>query len=227
MAIFLTNTEKQAILADIRMVHPDAFGRGGNPPSLVATFFDALQQRVYERVESGKFLGNLATTIWWHSAAEFLSDAAMSFALKPTPELAHWLNTFTLDILRKPTYDWVGPEFRDHSEPFTGHLETAHLCWGVSVVYDLAKEAFSETELVEIHTALQDKGITLCRRWIDKNQHLANWRSILVSGAIVAAVVLEDEMTVKNLLPELELCQNALQDDGSYGESLQYGNYLA
>ena len=39
-------------------------------------------------------------------------------------------------------------------------------------------------------------------------------------------MVTEDEETVKNLLPEIDLCQQALQDDGSYGESLQYGNYL-
>ena len=42
----------------------------------------------------------------------------------------------------------------------------------------------------------------------------------------MSAVVLEDEKTVLELLPELDLCQQALQDDGSYGESLQYGNYL-
>lgn len=218
MPIFLTNAEKEAI--------SDKILRGGNA-SLIPAFFDALQERVYERVEAQTFLGNKATTIWWHSAAEFLSDAAMSYALKPTPELAHWLNVFTLDIARKPAYEWVGPAFRDHSEPFTGHLETAHVCWGVSAVYDLAKTAFSDDELIEIKTALQEKGITLCRRWIAKNVHLANWRSILVSGAIVAAVVLDDEKTVSELIPDLELCQNALQNDGSYGESLQYGNYLA
>ncbi len=133
----------------------------------------------------------------------------------------------TLDIIRKPTYDWVGPEFRDHSEPLTGHLETAHLCWGISAVYDLAKAAFSSAEQQEIRQALQEKGLTLCRHWLDKNQHLANWRSILASGAIVVSVVLEDETTLTALLPELELCPQALQADGSYGESLQYGNYLA
>lgn len=212
MAIFLKDTEGVAI---------------AEQSGLISVFFDALQARVYERVAWGNLLGPNATTIWWHSAAEYLSDAAMSFALKPTPELAHWLNLVTLDIVRKSTYDWVGPAFRDHSEPLTGHLETAHLCWGVSAVYDLAKAAFSEAEQTEIATALQEKGITLCRRWLDKNNHLANWRSILASGAIVSAVVLDDKTTLDALLPELELCQKALQDDGSYGESLQYGNYLA
>ena len=215
MATFLSDIEKTAILKGI-----------DDENSLISVFFHALQKRVYERVSWGNLLGPNATTIWWHSAAEYLSDAAMSYALKPTPELAEWIKRETLEIVRKSTYDWVGPEFREHSEPFTGHLETAHLCWGVSAVYDLAKGAFSENEQQEIKTALHEKGIILCRRWLDKNIHLANWRSILFSGAMVSAVVLEDEKTVNELLPEFELCQNALQDDSSYGESLQYGNYL-
>jgi hypothetical protein len=215
MTVFLSDIEKDKILTEIK-----------NEKSLISIFYHALQKRVYERVSWGNLLGPNATTIWWHSAAEYLSDAAMSFALNPTPELAQWINRETLEIVRKTTYDWVGPEFRDHSEPLTGHLETAHLCWGISAIYDLAKGAFSENELQEIKTALHEKGIVLCRRWLDKNIHLANWRSILFSGAMVSAVVLEDEKTVNDLLPEFELCQNALQDDGSYGESLQYGNYL-
>lgn len=216
MPIFLSDTEKAIITRE-----------RNNCDSLVSIFFNALHNRVYDRVAWGNLLGPNATTIWWHSAAEYLSDAAMSYALEPSTELAHWLNMVTLDIVRKPTYDWVGPEFRDHSEPLTGHLETAHLCWGVSAVYDLAKAAFSSAEQQEIRQALQEKGLTLCRRWLNKNQHLANWRSILASGAIVASVVLEDEATLPALLPELELCPQALQADGSYGESLQYGNYLA
>ena len=215
MPIFLSDTEKALIINGIT-----------ESDSLLTTFYHALQERVYERVTWGNLLGPNETTIWWHSAAEYLSDAAMSYALKPTPELAQWLKKETLTIVRKSVYEWVGPEFRDHSEPFTGHLETAHLCWGVSAVVDLAKDAFSEAECREIKIALQEKGITLCRRWIQKNNHLANWRSILVSGTVVSTVVLEDEETLKELLPELELCQQALQDDGSYGESLQYGNYL-
>jgi len=215
MSIFLSDTEKIAILNEI-----------DDEKSLISVFFHALQKRVYQRVSWENLLGPNATTIWWHSAAEFLSDAAMSYALNPTPELADWLKRETLEIVRKTNYEWVGPEFRDHAEPFTGHLETAHLCWGVSAVYDLAKKAFSENEQHEIRTALQEKGIVHCRRWLDKNVHLANWRSILFSGAMVSAVVLEDEKTVNELLPEFELCQNALQEDGSYGESLQYGNYL-
>lgn len=215
MAIFLNDIEKLLILAAI-----------GEHDSLIARFHNALQKRVDERVEWGNLLGPDATTIWWHSAAEYLSDGAMAYALKPAPQLAAWLRKVTLAIVRQPAYEWVGPAFRDHGEPLTGHLETAHLCWGVSAVYDLARKAFSEDEQTEIRTALRDKGIALCQNWINRNQHLANWRSVLVSGAVVAAVTLEDETLVRKLMPELALCHQALQEDGSYGESLQYGNYL-
>ena len=215
MGIFLTSGEKEIILTEI-----------DRPHSLISTFYHALQKRVHERIAWRNLLGPDATTIWWHSAAEYLSDAAMSYALYPSQELAGWLRMVTLDITRKPIEDWVGPAFRDHSAPLTGHLETAHICWGVSVVYDLAKDVFSETEQTEIRIALFEKGIALCRQWIETNSHLANWRSVLVSGALVSAVVLEDEKTVATLIPELQLCHEAMQSDGSYGESLQYGNYL-
>lgn len=215
MPIFLNDTEKTIILREIT-----------NEQSAISLFFGALQKRVYERVSWANLLGPNATTIWWHSAAEYLSDAALSYALRPTEELGQWLQKETLNIIRKDLYEWVGPEFRDHSEPFTGHLETAHLSWGVSVVYDLAKNAFDESQQQEIRTALRNKALLLCRRWLTQNRHLANWRSILFSGAMVAAVVLEEEEIIGELLPEFELCQDALQDDGSYGESLQYANYL-
>lgn len=215
MPVFLSNTEKTIILEEIQ-----------NDQSPISVFWKALQKRVYERVAWGNLLGPSATTIWWHSVAEYLSDAAISHALQPTPELAEWIKKETLEVVQKSAYEWVGPAFRDHSEPLTGHLETAHICWGISVVYDLAKDVFSAAEQVEIKTALRDKGIKLCQEWICKNFHLANWRSILFSGAMVAAVVLEEEQIIGELLPEFKLCQDALQEDGSYGESLQYANYL-
>ncbi len=215
MAIFLNEAEKRLLTV-----------KKGDHDSLPGRFCAALHKRVNERVEWGTLLGPSATTLWWHSAAEYLSDGAMAYALDPNPPLAAWLRMVTLDIVRKSAYDWVGPAFRDHSEPLTGHLETAHLCWGVSAVYDLARDAFSEEEQAEIQTALHSKGITLCQNWIRKNQHLANWRSVMVSGAIVAAVATGNETLVSELIPELIICHQALQDDGSYGESLQYGNYL-
>jgi hypothetical protein len=211
--LFLTDPERQAILT--------------SQDPLLAKFADALRQRVAERVPWGGLLGPDSTTAWYYPAAEYLSDAAMHQALWPDEAVANWIRTVTLEICRKPAYDWVGPLFRDHSEPLTGHLETAHLCWGVAAVLDLTSTIFSEKEQAEVRQALAEKGLALCQRWVKKNHHLANWRGILTSGIVVAAAVLNDEKMLDEILPELRLCHEAFQPDGSYGESLQYGNYLA
>ncbi|MEZ0607736.1 heparinase II/III family protein [Fibrella sp. WM1] len=221
MAVFLSDTERTQIQAK---------RQAGDP--LVGRFHAALHKRVYDRVATKGLLGPSstgmpATVAWYYPAAEYLSDAAMLYALQPDERLAVWLRTVSLDIARTPAYDWAGPAFRDHSEPLTGHLETAHLCWALSAVYDLARDAFSESEQRELRQALTEKGIRLCRRWIDKNTHLANWRGILMSGVLVAAAVLDEQDLIDQYVSEWERCALAFQPDGSYGESLQYGNYLA
>lgn len=202
----------------------------GDP--LMSRFRAALHERVYARVETKGLLGPDSTTAWYYPAAEYLSDAAILYALEPEHQavderLVNWLHTVTLDITRTSAYDWAGPAFRDHSEPLTGHLETAHLCWALATVYDLAKDAFSKLEQAEIRDALAEKGIPLCRRWLANNNHLANWRGILTSGVVVAAAVLGNDALLDEYVPELSRCALAFQPDGSYGESLQYGNYLA
>ena len=213
---FLSDTERTRIQSGLA---------SGDP--LTCRFYAALHERVYARVATKGLLGPDATTAWYYPAAEYLSDAAMLYAFSPEKRLENWICTVALDIARTSAYDWAGPAFRDHSEPLTGHLETAHLCWTLAVVYDLAKAAFTEPERAEIRDALAEKGIPLCRRWLARNNHLANWRGILTSGVVVAAAVVGDTVLLDEYVPELGRCALAFQPDGSYGESLQYGNYLA
>ena len=128
---FLTATERTHILDGLQ---------AGDP--LLSRFWAALHKRVYERVATKGLLGPGATVAWYYPAAEYLSDAAMCYALQPDESLANWLRTVTLDIARTSAYDWAGPAFRDHvaTTDLTGHLETAHLCWALSAVYDLARD---------------------------------------------------------------------------------------
>ncbi|GAB3180614.1 heparinase II/III domain-containing protein [Telluribacter humicola] len=213
---FLTDSEREAIQQRLR-----------SQDRLTALFFDALHQRVYRRVRRKQLQEAEDTTAWYYPAAEYLSDAAMLYALQPEADLAGWIRVQALQIAGASLYDWVGPAFRSHAEPLSGHLETAHLCWALASVLDLAEPVFSENELAEVKKALQEKGILLCRCWLSANSHLANWRGILTSGLLVAAVVLDDEETVDGTLAEWQTCTQAFQPDGSYAESLQYGNYLA
>lgn len=216
--LFLTETEKSAILT--------------SSDPVVHRFRKALALRVTERLAvpglqvENRTVGRTRLG-WWYPAAEYLSDAAMQYALDPKDALAGWLRNTTLHIARLPVSDWVGPWFRSHAEPFTGHLETAHVCWGVSAVLTLAPAVFTPAERHEIRESLHEKGVVLCRRWLQKNTHLGNWRGILVSGAVVASAALGNEELLDELLPDLVRMTHAFQPDGSYGESLQYGNYLA
>ncbi len=216
MNSFITDKERIKILEHIASEQGD-----------VHLFFSALEKRVYERVHLGHFFELPSGLGWYYPAMEYLSDAAMLHYLKPEKELAKWINKAALEIANKTEYDWVGPSFRDHSEPYIGHLETAHLCWTLAVVYDLATDVFSKKEQLLIKSAALSKGVPLCERWLEKNNHLGNWRGIMTSGILVAAAVFDEKETLEKYLPQLQLCLKAFQSDGSYGESLQYGNYLA
>lgn len=217
MSLFLTEDERRSVL--------DARACGD---VTVNRFWTALVRRTSRRASSPGLLGPGEEVTWWYPAAEYLSDAAMAYALQPTELLAVWLRDVTLAIARRPVSDWVGPWYRDHAtQPPLGHLETAHLCWAVGAALDLAAEVFSENERGELRATLAEKGTVLCRRWLECNTHLANWRAVLAAGVAVAAAVIGDSRNLEYAARETHLCAQAFQPDGSYAESLQYANYLA
>ncbi|QHV94140.1 heparinase II/III domain-containing protein [Spirosoma endbachense] len=212
-SLFLTDAEKAVIITS-------------QDPVLLA-FREALRLRVTERLRTTGLQAENPVLGWWYPCAEHLSDAAMQYALEPTDTVATWLRNTTLHMARLPTSDWVGPWFRDHTEPFTGHLETAHICWGMSAVVSLAPDIFTVSEQAELRENIYEKGVILCRRWLRKNSHLGNWRGIMASGAVVASAALDNDELIAEFTPEVARMAQAFQPDGSYGESLQYGNYLA
>lgn len=217
MPLFLTETERTA-LTDARTREP------------LRSFYWALINRVERRAATPGLGDHTVTADWWHHAAEFITDAAMARAIlyKPSAPLNAWLRDVTLSLARRPIDDWVGPGFRDHAAtPPKGHLETAHLAWGVAVVLDIAPDLFTETERIELTDTLREKGLALCERWLATNHHLANWRCVLNAGAATAAAVLDDRPALDRAAAEFRRCVDIFQPDGSYSESLQYGNYAA
>lgn len=217
MSIFLTGREHNELVAQLEQDHP-ALNR----------FWAALRRRVQERIEQPGLVGRTDDTDWWYVTAEYLSDAAMVYAIEKDEETSHWLRNVSLGIARQSESDWIGPRFRDHTKiPPVGNLETAHLCWGLSIVYDLAGEIFAGPEREEIVSVLTKRGIPLCRRWLEQNTHLANWRGVMMSGMAIATVVTGNAGPVEEAVKEFNICSQAFQSDGSYAESLQYANYLA
>lgn len=216
MSLFLSDQERAAIMSADR--HPR-----------MGEFYWALQRRVARRVSKPGLLAGDETADWWRPVAEYLSDAAMAHALKPTQATEAWLRDVTLSLIRRPQDDWVGPPYRDHRtlEDGTqlGHLETAHFCWAVAAVLDLAGDVLSDPERAETRAVLRDRGVAMCLNWLDRPHAVANWWCVLTAGVTVAAAVLDDPPLLDRARRELAGCTRILQADGSYGESLQYGNY--
>jgi len=150
----------------------------------------------------------------------------MFYAIEKHEQTGKWIREVTLTLARLSASEWVGPWFRDHREPCTGHLETAHVCWGVASVLDLAASVFTASEYEEVKQMLVEKGIIPCERWLATHAHVANWRGIMLAGVLVPSAVLGDKKRLDVYVPCMKDCLAAFQLDGSYAESLQYGNYL-
>lgn len=213
MSLFLSAMER-ALINQARTSEP------------YCSFYWELLNRAQRRASSPGLSDSEATCEWWHFASEYLTDGAIACALKPNETLQVWLRDTVLSVARRPLADWIGPEFRNHSlEMPQGHLETAHLTWSLAIALDLAGDVFSEAERAELVDVLENKGMMLCRNWIDGNRYLNNWRCILLAGYAVAAAVLDKEEAMAFAAADFRRCVDLFQPDGSYGESLQYGNY--
>lgn len=215
MSLFLSESERK----NLQALRPTC--------SVAEGLYWGLNVRVSERAASPGLSDRNTTSDWWHHAAEYLSDAAMAHALKTSPQLQAWLRAATLEIVRRPIADWVGPWFRYHGPNPNGHLETGHLSWGVAVVLDLAADIFSEKEVEEIRSALREKGLDLCRRYLQTQTGFMNWRTVLNAGFAVSAAVLGDAEAMEEAAEMYRNCAGLFQADGSYGESLQYANYAS
>ena len=163
---------------------------------------------------------------WWHCSFEHIVDACMSHALKADKQIGSWIRTVVMAIVRRPDREWAGPAFRPLGPgPQMGHLETAHISWACSMALDLCSDVFSEDEQNEVRTILRDRAVPMCRRWIDRHNHLNNWRCVLLAGMAVPAAVLGDREALEYCADEWCTCIEAFEHDGSYGEGLQYSNY--
>jgi len=191
-------------------------------------FYWALYRRVNERTAAPGLMNAQTTVEWWHATQEFVTDAAMLYALDGDATVGVWLRDAVLSIARRPVDDWVGPFFRDHdSKPPVGHLETAHLSMAVAAALDLAPGVFTPSEIEELQRCLREVAIPLCTRYLDRTPSINNWRCVMVYGLAAAAVVANDAVSIERGVSEYKTCGQLFQEDGSYGESLQYASYAA
>ncbi len=215
MSLFLTDHERARLVSPLL-------------DSPTAELLAAMQLRVRLRAVSPGLTDRTATTEWWHHAAEYLTDAALIHAVRPSPEVDAWLRAAVLSIVRRPQRDWGGPAFRGYGtvDPI-GTLETGHLTWSLAVALDLAADLFPPDEHEEIAAALRFHGLAASRRFLTYTGFCHNWNCVLLAGAAVAAAVLDDRDALAEVIEWFPLAADHFQPDGSYGESLQYANYAA
>ncbi|TVQ25493.1 MAG: heparinase [Spirochaetaceae bacterium] len=217
MALFLSEREKDSL-------------RTGERDSFCSDLYWALIRRAEQRASKPGLLSSDDSVDWWRPVGEYLSDAAMAYAVKPSETLSVWIRDVSLSLVRRPFQDWIGPAYRAHDPSKgeagqVGHLETAHMSWALSVVMDLATEVFTQEERSEVEQVVRDRGVALCLRWLETPQKVANWRLVMIAGVSVAAAVLNDRKLIDRAVAELKIGMQCFQPDGSYGESLQYGSY--
>lgn len=196
---------------------------------LSAELFSAIRERALERTANPGLEDLKATTEWWHYCSEYLTDAALVHAVEPTEKLDKWLHDAVLTLVRRSVADWSGPPFRYYGGgPMVGGLETAHLTWSTAICLDMAGDLFTAEETAEIREALREKGMIPCKRYIDWCNFYHNWNCIIHAGFTVAAAVLGDNEALTQALEYFQhYALDHFQNDGSYGESLQYANYAA
>lgn len=210
-------------------VKASLFRPEGKLEGLSAQVFDQIRKRALERTANPGLEDPGATTQWWHYCSEYLTDAALVHAVEPSAKLDTWLHNVVMDLVRRPVADWSGPPFRYYGGgPMVGGLETAHLTWATAISLDMAGDLFSPSETAEIREALREKGMIPCKRYIDHSDFYHNWNCIIHAGFTVAAAVLGDAKALEEAREYfLHYALDHFQDDGSYGESLQYANYAA
>ncbi|HEY3329082.1 MAG TPA: heparinase II/III family protein [Capsulimonadaceae bacterium] len=215
MSLFLTKTERETL--NELPAHSQTFA-----------LLEALVGRVNDRATSPGLSDGSCTSLWWHHAAEFLTDAAFVHAIRPSERVASWLRSNGLSIARRPAADWAGPPFRGYNGgDAVGSLETAHLTWGLSIVIDLAPDVFTACEYDEIASVIRSNGLVPCGRFLDTTTFCHNWNLVLLAGYAVAAAVLDDADALSKATAWFPLSADHFQPDGSYGESLGYANYAA
>jgi hypothetical protein len=213
MSLYLSDSERAFINRERRV-------------GMAAKLFRSMGARAHKRAEAPGLYARGDTQEWWHLVEETVADAAMVHAVEPAEPLSNWLRDVVLSIVRRPARDWVGPWFRDHARnPPEAQLETAHVARAVAVSLDLAAELFNRVEQDEIRSCLSERVIPMSLRYLEREEQMHNHWCIIASGLAVAAAVTGDRDALVRAGDAYAIYCQAYQPDGTYAESLQYGNY--
>lgn len=155
-----------------------------------------------------------------------LLNAALYYRLCGDPQAGAFLKAITLDTAQRPMSFWMHKALRKYKDDWpVGQLETAILARGMSVALVWGHDLYSESERQLITNALRDKGLYPMLRYLQTREHHNNFLPAIASGAMCAAVALDDALAIEHSLALLNKWGALIEDDGSYGEQIDYFNY--
>ncbi len=216
MARFVTEREIQAL----KSAAADGFQR---------RLYEALRGRAYRNTRVPGFVQPGDTQEWWHLCWERASDAAFAWHVERDFALGEWLRGVAFWLRDLDDTAWLGPWYRNHSRPLTASLETSHVCLALCEIIDLGGDLFTDDERATLEQALRDKGMLPCLRFCEHVRKargdINNWYGVILTGFGACALLLSDDAATDALM---RLVQDAysLYETDSYGESLQYSNYV-
>ncbi|HAI11116.1 MAG TPA: hypothetical protein DCM28_05385 [Phycisphaerales bacterium] len=155
-----------------------------------------------------------------------LLNVALYYRMTGDPQAGRFLKAITLDTARRPMDFWLHKALRKYPADFPyGQLETAILGRGMSVAMVWGHDLFDASEREMIQTALRQKGLYPMLRYLQTIKRHNNFLPAIASGALCAAIALDDSLAKKHALDLLNQWGTLVEDDGSYGEQIDYFNY--
>ena len=151
---------------------------------------------------------------------------ALHYRMTGDPQAGRYLKAITLDAANRPMAFWMHRALRKYKDDWPiGQLETAILARGISAALVWGEDLFTDVQLGHIRNALRDKGLYPMLRYLETTEKHNNFLPAIASGAMAASVALNDSLAREHSLALLNKWGALVEDDGSYGEQIDYFNY--
>ncbi len=226
LAIRLDRTDKMAELS--RLYPADALRK-------VARFYleDPAGRRIYRRwcqetaelVNRGDFTPRNGEEYIY---AVNLIRPGFIYLFSGNPELGRFIRERTMAVVARPLGFWLHEErFPHDAEKGIATLRTGQLLYSLLGGVDLARDAFTASELEAVNRAVKAKGIEPSRRYYRerclKPGKFNNWLVNIATGMMYAAKFTGDRAAFDEAVGYLERwIEHSVEDDGSYYEGPGY-----
>ena len=162
-----------------------------------------------------------------------VADTALALVFTPDDqEMRKWLHDAVMEVCSQPADMWIGPFFRQRTNPPQGQLETTTMQASIFKPLVLFPELFSEEEKTLMLQRIREYGKPYTREWLDAREregslYHSNWTIAMLHGYTMAGLLLEED----DILDYVAECFNALVDktmnSDFYGEATAYWGFAA